>query len=153
MGLLQKIYNEKGLQLNSTNNIKDEKQVIELGIDKSISKNDESYRISISENKISIKGVSAQAVFNGLQTFRQLWRSGMMVDACEINDEPAFGWRGYMVDVGRNYMSMDLLKEQIDIMSRYKYNVFHFHPTEDIAWRIFIKQYPQLTAPEHMLRN
>jgi N-acetyl-beta-hexosaminidase len=58
-----------------------------------------------------------------------------------------------MVDVGRNYMPMNLLKDQIDIMSRYKMNVFHFHPTEDIAWRLAIEQYPQLTAPENMLRN
>ena len=58
-----------------------------------------------------------------------------------------------MIDVGRNYQSMELLKQQIDIMSKYKFNIFHFHPTEDIAWRIAIKQYPQLTEPEHMLRD
>jgi hypothetical protein len=58
-----------------------------------------------------------------------------------------------MVDVGRNYMSMDLLKQQIDAMARYKFNVFHFHSTEDIAWRFAIKQYPQLTAAENMMRN
>jgi N-acetyl-beta-hexosaminidase len=38
-------------------------------------------------------------------------------------------------------------------MSRYKLNIFHFHCTEDIAWRLAIKQYPQLTVPENMLRN
>ncbi|MEJ7736830.1 MAG: family 20 glycosylhydrolase [Chitinophagaceae bacterium] len=48
---------------------------------------------------------------------------------------------------------MDLLKQQIDVMARYKFNVFHFHPTEDIAWRFAIKQYPQLTAGKNMLRN
>ncbi len=58
-----------------------------------------------------------------------------------------------MIDVGRNYISMDLLKQQIDVMARYKFNVFHFHPTEDIAWRFAIKQYPQLTTKENMLRN
>ena len=48
---------------------------------------------------------------------------------------------------------MPLLKQQIDVMAMYKLNIFHFHPTEDIAWRIAIKKYPQLTAPEHMQRN
>jgi N-acetyl-beta-hexosaminidase len=75
------------------------------------------------------------------------------VNACTITDWPAFSWRGYMIDVGRNYMEMNLLKQQIDVMAAYKLNVFHFHATEDIAWRIAIKQYPQLTSPEFMLRN
>ncbi|HRF25527.1 MAG TPA: family 20 glycosylhydrolase, partial [Chitinophagaceae bacterium] len=70
-----------------------------------------------------------------------------------ITDWPAFSWRGYMIDVGRNYIEMNLLKQQIDVMATHKLNVFHFHATEDIAWRIAIKQYPQLTSPEFMLRN
>ena len=58
-----------------------------------------------------------------------------------------------MIDVGRNYMSIELLKQQLDVMSRYKFNIFHFHFTEDIAWRLAIRQYPQLTAPQNMLRD
>ena len=58
-----------------------------------------------------------------------------------------------MIDVGRNYMSVAGLKEQIDVMALYKLNVFHFHATEDIAWRLAISRYPQLTAPENMLRD
>ena len=55
--------------------------------------------------------------------------------------------------VGRNFQSVQSLKGQIEVMSRYKLNIFHFHFTEDIAWRLAIKRYPQLTAPENMLRN
>ena len=80
-------------------------------------------------------------------------REEMLIDGCEIIDWPAFSWRGYMVDVGRNYMSMKLVKEQIDIMAAYKLNIFHFHITEDIAWRLQSKQYPQLTDAKYMLRN
>ena len=58
-----------------------------------------------------------------------------------------------MIDVGRNFVSVKFLKDQIDILSKYKMNVFHFHATEDIAWRIQIARYPQLTSPDHMLRN
>jgi hypothetical protein len=76
-----------------------------------------------------------------------------MVDACDIIDYPAYPWRGYMVDVGRNFMSLDLLKQQIDIMAAYKMNIFHFHLTEDIAWRVEIPGYPKLTSPESMTRN
>lgn len=113
----------------------------------------EAYELSVSPTQITIKASSQHGVFNAMQTLQQLARNGQTIDAVEIKDAPAFAWRGYMIDVGRNYLSMDLLKQQIDIMAKYKLNVFHFHATEDIAWRIAIKQYPQLTAPEHMLRN
>lgn len=113
----------------------------------------EGYELSVSATQITIKAATQHGVFNAMQTLQQLARNGKIIDAVEIKDSPAFAWRGYMIDVGRNYLSMDLLKQQIDIMAKYKLNVFHFHATEDIAWRIAIKQYPQLTAPEHMLRN
>lgn len=113
----------------------------------------EAYQLSVTPNQILIKASTQHGVHNALQTLQQLARNGQTIDAVEIQDAPAFAWRGFMIDVGRNYLSMDLLKQQIDIMAKYKLNVFHFHATEDIAWRIAIKQYPQLTAPEHMLRN
>ncbi len=113
----------------------------------------EVYHLSVTKNKIALTANTAHGIFNGLQTLRQLINNGTTITGCTIHDWPAFSWRGYLVDVGRNYQSIKLLKQQIDVMSRYKLNVFHFHPTEDIAWRIAIKQYPQLTEAKNMLRN
>ena len=113
----------------------------------------EAYKLDITSSVISLSASTAHGIFNGIQTLKQLLTDGNSVNACTITDWPAFSWRGYMIDVGRNYMEMDLLKQQIDVMAAYKLNVFHFHATEDIAWRIAIKQYPQLTSPEFMLRN
>lgn len=146
---------EKGLQTSINNKTGKDEVHIELRLNVSASPgiSDEAYTLNVSENKILITAKTTHGIFNGIQTLRQLMRDGVMIDACEITDSPAFSWRGYMIDVGRNYMSMQLLKQQIDVMAMYKLNIFHFHPTEDIAWRIAIKQYPQLTAPEHMLRN
>src|SRR5688500_15119028 len=113
----------------------------------------EAYRLRVDAQKISLTAKTGHGVFNGIQTLLQMIQENKKLHACEIIDWPAFPWRGYMIDVGRNYMSMHLLKQQIDAMARYKLNVFHFHPTEDIAWRFEIKQYPQLTASGNMLRN
>lgn len=113
----------------------------------------EAYALDISKKQISILANSPHGIFNGIQTLRQLITHGNEVPGCRIKDWPAFSWRGYMVDVGRNYQSVGQLKQQIRIMSRYKFNIFHFHLTENIAWRLQIKRYPQLTAPENMLRN
>ncbi|HWJ25156.1 MAG TPA: SGNH/GDSL hydrolase family protein, partial [Flavisolibacter sp.] len=114
---------------------------------------EEGYHLKVDAQKIQLTAKKAHGIFNGLQTFLQLISKGGQVKACEITDWPQFGWRGYMVDVGRNYQSMALLKQQIDIMSHYKLNIFHLHLTEDIAWRLEVPGYPALTAPQNMERN
>ena len=113
----------------------------------------EAYTLSVTPNKILITANTSHGIYNCVQTLLQLMRDGSLVATCEIHDWPAFSWRGYMVDVGRNFQSMDLLKQQVDVLGKYKFNIFHFHFTEDVAWRLQSKLYPQLTAPENMLRN
>ena len=134
---------------------KESEKIIQLQLEKveAPSLPAEAYRLAVSENKITLIANTLHGIFNGLKTWRQLINEKQIVAGCIIRDWPAFSWRGYMVDVGRNYQSVKLLKQQIEVMSRYKLNVFHFHSTEDIAWRIAIKQYPQLTAAKNMIRN
>jgi lysophospholipase L1-like esterase len=154
-GWLQAELQKIGLNLSIEKKEKPEEKsiVLDLGNVVAPTMREEAYRMNVTAKKVVITANTPHGLFNGIQTFMQLARDGSMIDACSITDWPAFAWRGYMIDVGRNYMSMELLKQQIDVMTRYKLNVFHFHPTEDIAWRIEIHQYPGLTAPENMLRN
>lgn len=112
----------------------------------------DAYSISVKGTAIQLVAGSSNGLFNALQTFKQL-AIQQQLSAVEIEDWSAFSWRGFMVDVGRNFQSIQQLKQQIDVMARYKLNIFHFHLTEDIAWRIESKRYPQLTAPTNMLRN
>ncbi|HEU4608739.1 MAG TPA: family 20 glycosylhydrolase, partial [Chitinophagaceae bacterium] len=113
----------------------------------------EAYTLQAGPEGVQIKASSLHGIFNGIQTLRQLMQTGRWVKSCHIYDWPAFSWRGYMIDVGRNYMPMNLLKQQIEVMAAYKLNIFHFHATEDIAWRWYINRYPQLTEAQNMLRN
>jgi hypothetical protein len=112
----------------------------------------EAYHLSVSQRKIQFSATTENGLFNAIQTFKQLTESNQIC-SCEIADWPAFSWRGFMVDVGRNYQSIKQLKQQIDVMAAYKLNIFHLHLTEDIAWRLQSKKYPQLTAAKYMLRN
>lgn len=114
---------------------------------------EEAYKLVVDSNKIILSANTLHGLFNGVQTLRQLMRDKSIVEGCEIHDWPAFAWRGYMVDVGRNYQSMDLLRQQINIMASLKLNIFHFHLTEDVAWRLQIKGFPQLTEAKNMTRN
>jgi len=128
---------------------------IELSLEKVASEQfpEESYHLQVTPGKVKLSANTEHGIFNGIQTFLQLARDGVMIDACDITDWPAFAWRGYMIDVGRNFQSVGLLKQQIEAMAHVKLNIFHLHLTEDIAWRVESKRYPQLTAPEHMLRD
>lgn len=58
-----------------------------------------------------------------------------------------------MHDVGRSFIPIEELKREISLLSRYKINVFHWHLTENQAWRLESKRYPQLNAPENMERE
>jgi len=153
--LLKDIISKKGWQLDIKSKAIKGEVFIELNLDKnkSTESSDELYTLKVTTEKISISANTAHGIFNAIQTLQQVMRDGILIDACEIKDWPAFSWRGYMVDVGRNYMSMKLLKEQIDVMAAYKLNIFHFHLTEDIAWRLQSKQYPHLTDAKNMIRN
>lgn len=113
----------------------------------------EGYTLQIAKEGITMAASDEQGLFYATQTLLQLIASNGVVQYCRIKDWPAFSWRGYMVDVGRNYQSIATLKQQIDVIARYKYNIFHFHFTEDIAWRLASRQYPELTAPESMTRH
>jgi len=153
--LLQQKIEAKGWKVNIVNQVSNKVPYIELKFEKvnAPQLNDEAYTLNVSSNKVSLSANTPQGIFYAIQTFEQLMRDRELVNNCDIKDWPAFSWRGYMVDVGRNYQPMDMLKQQIDEMAFYKLNIFHFHFTEDIAWRLQSKLYPQLTIPENMLRD
>ncbi len=113
---------------------------------------DEGYELEVSTSGITLKATSKKGLFYAHKTLKQL-ALHEYVPTVKIRDTPAFSWRGYMVDVGRNYQSMRMLKEQIDFMSDVKLNVFHFHLTENVAWRLAVDRYPQLTDQEYMTRD
>ena len=116
---------------------------------------EEAYQLQVSSRKITIRAVTKKGVFWAMQTLRQLTkRNGnhYTIQCCEITDWPAFRIRGFMQDVGRSYISIEELKREIDVLSRYKMNVFHWHLTENQAWRLESKRFPQLTDNANMTR-
>jgi len=117
---------------------------------------DEGYQLSVTPNAIVIKANKAAGLFYGVQTLVQLFpkeieSAEVMKDVewkapcVEITDYPRVGWRGLMFDVARHFFTKDEVKQYIDAMVRYKYNVLHLHLTDDEGWRIEIKGLPKLT--------
>ncbi len=104
----------------------------------------ESYRLVVDKAGIRISAGDEAGAFYALQTLIQI-ENGGEVPFVEIEDAPRFGWRGMHLDVCRHFMPKDWVKKFLDQMARYRFNVLHWHLTEDQAWRIEIKKYPRLT--------
>jgi hexosaminidase len=100
---------------------------------------------------VRIVGVSPAGVFYGLQSFRNLLpapspRGGVVLPALRVLDAPRFGYRGFMLDVARNFHPKAAVLRTLDLLARYKLNVFHMHLTDDEGWRVEIAGLPELTA-------
>ena len=104
----------------------------------------EGYTLSVSDKGVKAVASDEAGLFYARQTLGQLIQPGGIIPFVEIQDAPRFAWRGFHVDPCRHFMSIEDVKKQIDIMSRYKVNVMHWHLTDDQGWRIEIKKYPRL---------
>ena len=113
---------------------------------------EEAYRLVVTPKGIQVEAVTEKGVYWALQTLRQLEEKKGRYEACEIVAWPAFKIRGFMHDIGRSYLPMDELKKEIEILSRYKINVFHWHLTENQAWRVESKIFPMLNDSVNMTR-
>jgi hexosaminidase len=116
----------------------------------------EGYNLSVTPKKILVKSNNPAGLFYGVQTLLQLFPKEIESDslvrhiswnvpAVEITDYPRFGWRGLMFDVTRHWFTKDEVKQFIDDMVRYKYNLLHLTLSNDEGWRIEIKGLPKLT--------
>lgn len=115
----------------------------------------EAYKLTVSAKEIVIDAETEQGVFNAVQTLRQLVtvkKNNQYVSGCTMTDWPAFRVRGFMHDVGRGYISVEELKREIALLSRYKINVFHWHLTENQAWRLESRLFPMLNDSVNMKR-
>ncbi|KUM34688.1 beta-N-acetylhexosaminidase [Arthrobacter sp. EpRS71] len=135
----------------------------------------EAYALSVAEDGVKITASTTAGLFNGAQTLRQLFPASIegprptdsngtastgtvgtwVIPAVDVADAPRFAYRGLMLDVARNFFTVEEVKEQIDVMAQFKLNALHLHLTDDQSWRIEIRQpednpsgldYTQLTA-------
>lgn len=119
---------------------------IKLSVQK-IKSSDEAYSLSIQEKEIIIKGQEKGIVY-GIQTLRGLLPikdESSTIKTVKIIDEPRFEYRGFMLDVARNFQTKESVLNLLDVMSFYKMNRLHFHLTDDEGWRIELKKFPELT--------
>lgn len=105
----------------------------------------EAYELHIKKSGIVIKAADDAGRFYALQSLNQLAEEETMYCGV-IKDEPRFKWRGFMLDEARHFFGKEQVKQVLDMMARYKLNRFHWHLSDDQAWRIEIKAFPELTT-------
>ena len=126
-----------------------------LSTDKSIPK--EGYTLEVKPTQVVLEAAEPAGLFYGLQTLFQLLpkeiestkkvqKEKWEISAVQITDHPRFGWRGLMLDVSRHFFTKEQVKQFIDDMVKYKFNLLHWHLTDDQGWRIEIKSLPKLTS-------
>ena len=107
----------------------------------------EGYRISVTQKKVTIEGLSPQGVFYGIQTLRKSLaglQGEAVLPAAIIEDAPRFGYRGMHLDVARHFFGVEFVKKYLDAMAMHNMNRFHWHLTDDQGWRVAIDRYPKL---------
>ena len=161
---LKKIADALAKQLRTeTNNItvmegtaaKENSIFLSLVDDNSIAK--EGYRLKVATDGITITAKEPAGIFYGVQSLLQLFPKQIalnktiksvkewVVPVVTIEDHPRFGWRGLMLDVSRHFFTVAEVKDYIDQMVKYKFNILHLHLVDDQGWRIEIKSLPKLT--------
>lgn len=126
---------------------------IERQIDAKLDLPDEGYTLDIVKGKAIIRAKNQRAYIWGLQTLKQLVTTNGTAPLVHVKDYPAFPIRGFMVDTGRNFIPHTQLKAYINLLSLFKVNVFHWHLTDNPAWRIECKVYPQLNDPQYQRKG
>ena len=128
--------------------------VLAIADDKTI--NPEGYRLVVNATGVTITASKPAGIFYGIQTLYQLLPPAIFsvkkaaaqnwtIPFVTIDDHPRFGWRGLMLDVSRHFFTVAQVKDYIDQMVKYKFNLLHLHLTDDQGWRIQIKSLPKLT--------
>ena len=125
-----------------------QKTVIKLLLDKKMSTNPEYYSLRVHDGTITILGASQAGLMNGVKTLIAALdhSKGHRLQNCFVIDWPDFGYRGFMLDIARNFVTKQKdLYRVIDLLAYYKINYLQFHFTDDEAWRLEIPGFPELT--------
>lgn len=123
---------------------------VELSLLEPNGKNKEYYELTVEPAKITIAGASQDGVLNGVKTLMAVIETGWAytnkeLPCVKITDYPDLNYRGFMLDIARNFTRYDNILQLIDLLASYKINHMQFHLTDDEAWRIEIPGLPELT--------
>ncbi len=123
------------------------KSTIELILQKGFE--NEAYQIVVNTKAVSCKASTEAGLFYAIQSLRQLIKTEngkVRIPCMKIDDAPRFAWRGFMLDEARQFFGKKTVMQYLDIMSRLKMNRFHWHLSDEQAFRLDIEKFPLLST-------
>jgi hexosaminidase len=113
----------------------------------------EGYLLESSPEGMTISATAAAGIFYGIQSLISMlpgsaWQThptSIRLPKVSVQDAPRFGFRGFSLDIGRNFQQKKEVLKLLDLMALYKLNALHLHFSEDEGWRIEIPSLPELT--------
>jgi hexosaminidase len=107
---------------------------------------DESYTLDAGA-QVVLNANTVAGALRGLETLRQLLlgdAGGFFIPGISIEDRPRFPWRGLLIDVGRHFEPVEVIKRELDAMAAVKLNVLHWHLSDDQGFRVESRKFPKL---------
>ncbi|MDN5211380.1 beta-N-acetylhexosaminidase [Fulvivirgaceae bacterium BMA12] len=142
----------KYIKINANKGVGPGKGGIIITLSSDLPITEEGYRLSVKKKGIVVEAPTPAGIHYGLGTLAQLLyfnhqeKERWAIPTCTIDDAPRFAWRGLMLDESRHFFGKKKVKELLDLMALHKLNKFHWHLTDEPAWRIAITAYPNLTS-------
>ncbi|WP_158285105.1 family 20 glycosylhydrolase [Arenibacter aquaticus] len=124
---------------------KEGKADIFLDIDNSLA--EEEFNIIVTKANVTVKGGSYNAVCMGVTSVLQLAKpkkAGLIFPLCEIKDKPTSEYRGVMLDVARQWHSIETVKQVVELCRWYKIRYLQIHLTDDQSFTFPSTTYPNL---------
>jgi len=115
---------------------------------------DEHYEIKLDSEDRPLEGMilssSIWGILRGLESFSQLTYPSQNGAAFQINstllmDFPRFAHRGLMLDTSRHFLPLKVLKQNLDLMAQNKFNVFHWHLTDEPSFPYVSTLFPSIS--------
>ncbi|VDN20850.1 unnamed protein product [Gongylonema pulchrum] len=115
---------------------------------------DESYKLNTTNGGAILKAMQVWGALRGLESFAQLfYDDNTKVREAEIRDYPRFSHRGVLLDTSRHYLSVDILKANIELMAQNKFNTFHWHIVDIESFPYQSKAIPTLILGAYTPRH
>ncbi|NNH74828.1 family 20 glycosylhydrolase [Nocardia uniformis] len=108
----------------------------------------EAYRIDIAAT-VTVSARTRAGVMHGAQTLLQWFSQRRALPGGTVSDRPDYVERGLSLDLGRQFLSVDWIKQRIREMAYYRMNVLHMHLSDRYGFRLESKSHPEITSPEH----
>jgi len=104
------------------------------------------------KDRVTIKGGTYQSVAWGTATLLQALRvvnGALTVPRASVVDEPAYAYRGALIDLARKYHSPGGIEQVIQLCRLYKVPYLQLHLTDDQLFMFPSKKFPQAGRSNH----